>query len=90
MQQLLSCKNVSLIGVWSDPKGVYGKIPVFEINEPTAEEWNEMCRRQFLKQHESKYGKQECFPEVAYREWQKEQRRKDAMHTAGRKAVKKL
>ena len=40
MKELLNCKNVKFLGMWTDPDGVYGRIPIFEIDEPSREEWN--------------------------------------------------
>ena len=87
MEELLKCKNVKLLGMWTDPKGVYGKIPIFEINEPSAEEWNAKARRQFRERYEKEHGEQECFPEEPYRQWQENERWRVRELAAPRKAA---
>ena len=45
MNELLKCKNVTFVGLWEDPEGIFGTLPVFELNEPSPEEWNADCER---------------------------------------------
>lgn len=49
MRELLNCKNVKFLGMWTDPDGVYGRIPIFEIDEPSREVWNKKAKE--LREH---------------------------------------
>lgn len=43
--ELANCKNVKLLGLWDDPEGKYPTMPIFELREETAEEWNAKVRK---------------------------------------------
>ena len=47
MERLFTCKNVIYIGTLLD--GKHGPIPLFEIREPSREEWNRMARKQAIR-----------------------------------------
>lgn len=49
MERLLSCKNVSFLGLWEDPEGVYPTMPLFELREDSVEEWNKKVIEQRRK-----------------------------------------
>ena len=49
MKELVKCKNVRLLGMWTDPEGVYGSIPIFELDELPCEEWNKLARKKAQK-----------------------------------------
>ena len=53
MKDLLSCKNVKFLGIWEDPEGKYPPIPLFELQEESAEEWNRRAREKGVKHHEN-------------------------------------
>lgn len=40
MKKLLDCVNVTFLGLWKDPDGFFGTIPLFELTDPAPEEWN--------------------------------------------------
>lgn len=44
MKNLLDCANVTFVGLWEDPDGVYGTIPMFELSDLMPEEWNALGR----------------------------------------------
>lgn len=52
MQDLLKCKNVKFLGMWTDPDGTYGRIPIFEIDEPSCEDWNKKAK-ELRERHEN-------------------------------------
>lgn len=58
MKELLNCKNVKILGMWKDPEGKFSPMPLFEINEDSAEEWNRKVRER-EKRHENK-GRYKC------------------------------
>ena len=37
---LKTCKNVRALGMWIDPEGMYPPMPLFELEEMSAETWN--------------------------------------------------
>jgi len=41
---LLQCKNVELESLWRDPERQYPIMPIFELADPPAEEWNRRAR----------------------------------------------
>lgn len=43
---LMGCKNIKAIGVYEDPEGQFPPMPLFELAEETAEEWNRQCEEQ--------------------------------------------
>lgn len=49
IELLKKCKNVSCVGVYHDPDGRYADMPLFEMREETAEEWNRECKEQRRK-----------------------------------------
>lgn len=49
MERLLRCKNVSFLGLWEDPEGVYPPMPLFELREDSVEEWNKKVIEQRRK-----------------------------------------
>lgn len=51
MDELFKCKNVTYLGTLLDEK--FGAIPLFEIREPSQEEWNRMAREQAKKRQGS-------------------------------------
>lgn len=46
---LKGCKNIRVLGVYEDPEGKYPPMPLFELVEETAEEWNRQCEEQRRK-----------------------------------------
>ena len=60
MDELLLCKNVQFLGMWTDPYGEYGTIPMLEIEELTCAEWNrradeaQMCGGRNAKNQKSR------------------------------------
>ena len=51
--QLEQCTNILSAGLWADPRGDYPRMPLYEIMDPPAEEWNGgSCKKDV-----SNYGK---------------------------------
>lgn len=38
--QLEQCTNIRSAGLWADPQGEYPRMPLYEIMDPPAAEWN--------------------------------------------------
>ena len=56
LKELLKCKNVKPLGLWKDPEGKYPPIPVFELTDPTADEWNARARELDQRRENGKRG----------------------------------
>lgn len=60
MNDLLNCKNIKFLGMWEDPEGKYPPIPLFELQEESAEEWNRRARLQARHHENQAKRRDEC------------------------------
>lgn len=65
MERLVKCNNVSVLGVLHDE--TYGEMPLLELHEQNAAEWNRLCRKIFLRRYIRENGHAPADLESAYR-----------------------